>query len=306
MSSSENPNQLDDRTRSILDAAVFVVGAPRSGTTWLQRMLVSLPEVVGGAETNFFLIFGRGLREIRKAQRGQRGAGMFNYWSPPGLVAEFSNLWRRTMAPMLQTKPGATILSEKTPSHALFMPEIIEIVPGAKFVHIIRDSRAVAASLLAAHETWGHDWAPSTARHAAGWWYNHVDSARSAGRTLGPARYHEVFYEDLRADPARHLRAVLDFVSLHPTDEALRTITSEQSFDRQREVAGTPFVHERATGKSEPTGFFRRGLVDGWKDDLTIRQKLVVWRHTRHLMRECGYSWRGRACATPAPNPPEK
>jgi hypothetical protein len=303
MSFPSELKQFDERALATCDRAVFIVGTPRSGTTWLQRMLVSLPEVVGGAETNFFLIFGRGLRDVRKAERGKRGAGLFNYWSPPDLIAEFSNLWRRTMAPMLQTKPGATILSEKTPSHALFLPEIAEIVPGARFVHIIRDSRAVAASLLAAHETWGTDWAPRTTRHAAGWWHNHIESARRDGATLGPSRYCEVFYEDLHADPARHFRPVVQFLDLHPTDETLRQITAEQSFDRQKEIAGTPFVHEHAKGKPEPAGFFRRGEVDGWKDDLSLLQKLVVWRHTRHLMRECGYSWRGRVAPPNDPGP---
>src|SRR5687768_17973655 len=44
------------------DAPVFVIGSPRSGTTWVQRLLVAHPAVCGGQESHFFAAFGPPLR----------------------------------------------------------------------------------------------------------------------------------------------------------------------------------------------------------------------------------------------------
>ena len=44
--------------------SVFVVGAQRSGTTWLQRLLLEDPRCCGGQEAHFFATFGRVLHEF--------------------------------------------------------------------------------------------------------------------------------------------------------------------------------------------------------------------------------------------------
>ncbi len=40
----------------------------------------------------------------------------------------------------------------------MLLPEILQLLPDAKVIHIVRDSRAVVASLLAASQGWGSEW----------------------------------------------------------------------------------------------------------------------------------------------------
>jgi hypothetical protein len=279
-------------------APVFIVGAPRSGTTWLQRMLLSESRVCGGQESHFFYSFGRVLRDFEDQFQQHRQIGLPSYWKRAELVDELQRLWFRTMEPVIRA--DATVLVEKSPSHALAMPQIAELLPQSRFIHLIRDSRAVVASLLAAsREPWGSDWAPSNVKEAALEWGLYVREARNAGRQLGADRYLELHYEDLRADSVAQISSVFSFIGLEVNEEEIRKLVTENEFDRQKQIGGEKIticgewaVREQAS--SEPPGFFRKGSVDSWKTDLSLFEKLTVWRYTRRQMWECGYNWAGR------------
>jgi Sulfotransferase family len=286
----------------VLAKPVFIVGAPRSGTTWVQRLLLSHPAIRGGQESNFFCAFGPILHMYKFGEQPGRLAGLPNYWTEPALTQEIRSLWDKTMLSFVV--PGAdgtppALLIEKTPGHAMFMDVILKVLPEARFVHVIRDSRSVAASLLAAKkDDWAKMWAPTQARDAALTWYHHVTAARKFGKALPAGKYSEVFYEDFHANPAANLTALLNLLNLPLPADRVQQIVDEQSFEKQKSIGGTPFArHGKFDEKqkiSEPKGFFRRGEADGWRQELTWRQKLTIWRFTRKLMAQCGYSWSGR------------
>lgn len=48
----------------------------------------------------------------------------------------------------LADRHGCKLLSEKTPENVLVFPELLELLPGAHLIQIVRDPRAVIASLL--------------------------------------------------------------------------------------------------------------------------------------------------------------
>ena len=88
--------------------------------------------------------------------------------------------------------PGARYLSERTPGHAEATDTIAAVYPDAHLIHIIRDGRDVARSLVS------RDWGPDSIAVAAREWRDAIFAARSGA----PAeRYREVRYEDLLADP---------------------------------------------------------------------------------------------------------
>jgi hypothetical protein len=286
----------------VLLRPLFIVGAPRSGTTWVQRLLLSHPAVRGGQESNFFCAFGPILHMYRFGEQPGRVAGLPNYWTETDLTAEIRSLWCKTMRPFMAPAADGTrpvLLVEKTPGHAMFMDVITKVLPEARFVHVIRDSRSVAASLLAAKkDEWAKMWAPTQARDAALTWYHHVTAARKFAKTLPPEKYTEVFYEDFHADPAANLTHLLDYLNLPLPPERVKQICDEQSFEKQKAIGGTPFERhgkfEKSQAITEPKGFFRQGQADGWRGELSWRQKLTIWRFTRKLMAQCGYNWAGR------------
>jgi hypothetical protein len=283
---------------AILEAPVFVVGAPRSGTTWVQRMLLGHPAICGGQESHFFDVLGSPLLASFQAIGGpNRDVGLACYWERPALVDRIADLWRQTFRDLVERTPTATVLLEKSPGHARQLPLIAEVLPGARFIHVIRDSRSVVASLLAAGRAdWGQSWAPKRARDAAVTWWQHVHDARRAAAELAKP-YLEVHYEDLRRDPAAGLARLFAFIGVACPAEQIDQIVAEQDFQRQKQLGGTPLARTGDAAHNpaaEPRGFFRGGAIDSWRRELTLAEKLVTWRFTRRMMWECGYTWTGR------------
>lgn len=286
--------EMTEGEKKILESPVFIIGAERSGTTWLQRLIIEHSQVTGGQESNFFLIFAQCLGLKSDCNTDSREVGMLHYWLPGELEAEVLVFWNKTFVPLLRKKPSAIKLSEKTPTHALHVDKIAEFLPNAQFIHIIRDSRSVVASLNAARAGWGHYWAPKSTKKAAISWWRFVNAARTSGEKLPADKYYEVYYEDLLNDTYTELSKIYDFIGLKYTQTELDKIIQKQEFQNQKKLAGTGFLDKEGNELKEPKGFFRKGVANSWKSDLNIIQKLIAWRYTRKLMRKCGYNWSGR------------
>ena len=178
--------------RPVLDepvALVALVGAPRSGTTWLQTLLGADPRIVSPQETSLFARYAAPLDESwRWGLRGtphdwarRRFAGLAGALTEDQFVALVREFVQGALSCMLELKPGACIVLEKTPGHSMCVDIVARYAPQVRFVHIIRDGRDVAASLVAASEGWGSAWgAPKTIRHAAKVWLDNTTAARAA------------------------------------------------------------------------------------------------------------------------------
>jgi Sulfotransferase family len=275
---------------AITDAPVFIVGAPRSGTTWVQRLLLDHPQICGGQESHFFPGFAYPMQMFDPRPMGERPVNLSTYWTKEAFFEELRGIWRRTMTPLLAAKPTATILVEKTPQHAQYMDRIIDLLPASRFIHVIRDSRAVAASLLAAsRQPWGKRWAPSDALTAARVWKSHVLQACAMGASLGPQRYTTVHYEQLCADPVRHLVRLFAFIGLDVTEQWVRSTVKTHTLSNEK---------ASATVSAEPPGFYREGSIENWRKELSFAQKRIVWKYTGPIMLQNGYTregWKGQS-----------
>jgi hypothetical protein len=92
--------------------------------------------------------------------------------------------------------------------------------PQSRFVHLIRDGRDVALSLMnwpkVRNKTPGKfpTWKEDPVTTASFWWELNVRRAREAGGLLGPELYHEMRYESLVAHPEQECAALCDFLGL--------------------------------------------------------------------------------------------
>lgn len=108
------------------------------------------------------------------------------------------------------------------------------LFPKAQFIHVVRDGRAVANSLLQVSwwdgwqgpENWR--WGPLSAENAEIWerhghgfvalaainWNLLMDVAEETARPLGSEAFLSVRYEDLCGEPDRMVRQILDFAGL--------------------------------------------------------------------------------------------
>jgi hypothetical protein len=281
---------------------LFVVGCPRSGTTWVQRLLASHPRIRTGQESDVFdQYIGPQLRaweqELSPEASGRGGVGLGCYFQD----LEFRRLLKGYLLQLLEPmvgglEPGELFL-EKTPGHVLFVPEIRTLLPEARFIHVLRDARDTVASLLGASRSWGRAWAPRQANQAAGTWVRHVQAARQAQRTLPAQQFFEVRYEALHTDGPSVLRNLADWLGIAWTGAEISVALERNNPTAARTGTGTPiplggeFAGTVGPVVKEPEGFVRQARAGSWRTDLTLLDKLAVWRIARATMAQVGYAW---------------
>jgi hypothetical protein len=203
--------------------------------------------------------------------------------------AQFIQLWRQfaegTFGFAVVEKPKASFILEKTPYHVHTAREILELFPEAYFVHIIRDPRAVVASMLDASRSWGKGWAPRTAVSAAEAWREAVLNGRHIKALT--SRYTEVSYEGMLAGPESALARVLEMLGLGPDPEfcsqAAKTCAAP-NMGKGTWKAWVPKSLESVKGI-----MVRKGQADGWRKELSRFQINAVEYVTRDLLSSFGY-----------------
>jgi hypothetical protein len=118
--------------------------------------------------------------------------------------------WMRESVESLITrfaeKCGKWRWAEKTPAHVFHMALMHEMFPKARFIHMIRDGRAVVRSLQQM------SWAPRKLRWSIKRWKTSVEAGRKAAQSLPPGYYVEVHYEELVANPRGVAERLCDFI----------------------------------------------------------------------------------------------
>lgn len=191
---------------------VFIGGAGRSGTTILRVMLNAHPRLVSGPEfkvmsdvANFYTRMRRETEVLCAYGLDQGGA----------LEAAFAGFVASLFDPFVTSKPGSRVV-EKTPNNLLVMNELAAIFPAATFIHVVRDGRDVANSLVGMN--WltldGQPlWYTQNLEAAFQYWAGVVTKGlMDASHPSLMGRVLLVRYEDLVTKPESEMRRVLDFI----------------------------------------------------------------------------------------------
>ncbi len=277
---------------------VFLIGSPRSGTTWLQSLLGAHPDVITPQETDLFSNFVAPLQswwdqqvalspDVQQARRGKGLPAVLDDDEYSALLADFI---RGVLAAVHALDPSASIIVEKSPSHSRHTDVITRYLPDAAFVHIVRDGRDVVASLQSAARSWGSHWASASVKKSAQLWKETVEGARRASTN---DRYTEVRYEDLRAGDPEPLRRAFARCGLDLTREQCADLINEYSLERMASGAATsPIARGGAVGRrqgTEPAGFYGKGKVGGWAESWSTNDRLLFDAVAGDLLVELGY-----------------
>lgn len=251
---------------------IFVVGAPRSGTTLFRLILDSHPRIACGPETHFLQdmaqILGPRWRLLQRYGFDQ------DWWCQK--IASFFDSFKLEHLAI----KGKERWADKTPSYTLNLPFIERLFPSAQYVHIIRDGRDVVASHK---DRWGYRRAVSATKS----WPQYVRPARTFGAGIGPGRYLEVRYEDLVESPEETVRGALNF---------LREDWSEGMIDYQKSPHDLGEEHSSQLQKrlggdhreDSPSVFSSR--VGVYKSELGPLLRSLVYIRGGRLLRELGYA----------------
>ncbi len=282
------------------DPFPFVVGMNRSGTTLLRMMLDAHPQLTIPPETHFVPDL---IRAVRKgdgtpeaalaAMKGHREWEDFDFsdaealtWlrAAPGDAGESVRGFYRAYA----ARQGKPRWGEKTPRYVTKMRQIQRSLPEARFVHVIRDGRDVALSVL------DRTVRDIDAPHVAKRWMGKIEKAREDAPKL--RHYGEVRYEDLITDTEPTLRRVCELIDLE--FDSVMLAYHERSSDRLSEMARALPADERYADLSVERRMATHAMttkppdtdrVSRWKRQMSEADRVAFEEVAGGMLSELGY-----------------
>lgn len=216
---------------------IFVGGCERSGTSLVQKILASHSRIAGGPELVFTGRIAELYRQMTASYPHPYSARIEAFYEPEEVAELFRGFFAKLFRRILESKPDALYLSEKTPSNIFAAATLLEIFPDGRFIHVLRDGRDVLAShrevrrrFEAAGELSYHRASFATHRICSRW--NRAAEAhfQLASRAGSTGRYFLLRYEDLLRDPERVLAELFEWLGLDLEARALapEAITADE------------------------------------------------------------------------------
>jgi hypothetical protein len=257
----------------------FIVGCPRSGTTFVQALLARHPAVYTLPETAFFERLYDDLpwrwgdhRAGPRRRRWRQRLGLMRKGVRPAIVPLLHALGgERVVAghvpfhadacavrfiallDALALQADCPLWVEKTPNHLLYMPEIEACAPNARFIHVIRPGADVLASLADAYLRFEND---DAFGGGSVHWARRWNRAMQIHETCLGRRHHAfVFLEDLVREPDEEWARICRFLDL-PPELRLEVACNQAIADLQHE----PWKRGAVSGVLQPT----RTKADEW------------------------------------------
>ncbi len=209
---------------------VFVIGMTRSGTTLIEQILASHPQVFGAGEID---LFDQALGSIRNALPGRPP---FPEMIQAMSAAHFRALGAFYVDRIARQAPAAARITDKMTFNFLFAGLIHLALPNATIIHAVRDAADTCVSCFATHFTKAH---PHTYDLAElGRYYRHYQALMAHWHAvLPPGRIMDVQYEELIGDPEAVARRIVAHCGLawdarcldfHHAKRAVRTASASQ------------------------------------------------------------------------------
>jgi len=268
----------------------FVLGAPKSGTTWLQHALDRHPQLTCKGEGKFHYFRNR-LAEAGTAYNRfikTRNTQVFGRETFASLtIQDVDDLFGVFVERRLRAgdhKPGVIRIGSKDPDFGLYISEFAALFPRAPYLHIVRDPRDASVS-MAHHMRRVHpevnmgSWDDALNDSARGWrMYLEGVRAEVAVRDLA---YLEVTYERMVGGPEETLSAAFNFLDVSADPAIVADCVKGSRFET--------LSQGRTPGQEDRTSFFRRGVAGGWRDELTSTQAARILDLAGPIAAELGY-----------------
>ena len=206
---------------------VFIVGMPRSGTTLIEQIISSHPQVTGAGELAALrlVVEGSGLFTDQINTLDGEGAAQF--------CGQLGQAYLSRVTPLAQARAR---LVDKMPGNFLYAGLIPLILPGARIIHARRDP--VDTCLSCYTKLFGGEQHFTYDQTELGTFYRHYERLMAHWRKVLPSdRFIEVDYEAVVDDLEDEARRLVGFLGL-PWDDACL------NFHQNRRVVRTASVNQ--------------------------------------------------------------
>ncbi len=291
---TDDPATLGARIDGLLEKPLcFVVGCQKSGTTWVQAILDGHPEVACHGETALAQVVLPVVSQLVSTfnQQQQYRHAQFNA-SDPLTEVDGHALFKIISAYLLSRHVDLNAVScvgEKTPEHAMVMPQLYNEFPHSKFIHVIRDGRDAAVSGYfhnvrqngQAFSEQFPDMATYITYFAQSHWKPYIMAARAFGHAR-PNAYHELRYETLLTDTPTCIRNMLEFLNVDASKAKVDACLHAGDF-------GT-MTGGRSRGDENRESFFRKGVAGDWQQHFDAACHDAFNNQAGDLLNELGYN----------------
>lgn len=281
----------------------FVAGFVKSGTTWVERILDSHPDIVCKGEAHFGSLLTPAIRNcisLYNAKIPKKGNWSRLHNEMPETHHETNYRFAesdlkfilgesmRLMFAKWIDKDGPRVIGDKSPDNLLHMSILDEIFPESRFVYVVRDVRDVIVSgwffnlnvnpsqTLEKYSSI-HDYAI----HVSASWRRQVSEQLSTRLILGE-RFHELRYEDIVENPFAALRGIFEHLSVDSSEQVIARVADATRFKR--------FSGGRDEGDENRQSFYRKGVVGDWRNHFTDETEAIVRSECGALLKSLGYT----------------
>jgi len=277
-----------------IDSPIFIVSAPRSGSTLLRLIIDAHPKIAIPPPGYLFnmiypYIYSYGnlgvTENLMELAEDILETPTLKKWGltmdPEAVVSgvkepSFKGVYEFVHTAYMQ-RQGKIRWGNKSPRNVHFVPDIKTLFPGAKIVHLLRDGRDVALEIAEAdfwpHSVWG----------GAQRWLHCIRAARVFGQELDSESFLEIKYESLCRDPEPVIRQLCDFLN-EPFDPGMlahHASTSTRTWAKNK-------IHQ-ATARPITTDF-----VETYKRRLNQHDQQALEALLGEALQAAGYEVSGR------------
>jgi len=294
------------REGSVERALVWMLGSPRTGSTWLLNLLTVDPRVVpvdepaigshlglfgsdvmgshptGWEESELLLVSTR--REDDSYFFSGRAEGAWRPALRRLLLARFD-----AHASAARRRVGSPVLVLKEPAGSQAAQLLLSLLPRSRLLFLLRDGRDVIDSELDAvkpggwlTDEFGGEGLGSHERQdfivgQAHRWVARTRAVRAAYDLHDPGRRLVIRYEDLLDDTERELTTILDWLGAEVGAGEIRSQVDRLRFDA---------LPTARTGESR---FARAAMPGLWRENLTSDEQSTLHRIMGETLRASGY-----------------
>jgi tetratricopeptide (TPR) repeat protein len=203
------------------EAPVFIVGMPRSGSSLLEQILASHPQIHGGGELDFLSHVWAGTVQMLKARPEEYPACLDRL-----TVDQADGMAQIYLQPLIAMNPTALRITDKLPLNFLHLGLIALLLPGARIIDCRREPRDTCLSCYLAMFESGNEF-KFDLKNTAHFFGQYRRLMRHWKESLDLPIL-EVSYEDLVMDAENQTRRMLEFLGLPWNESCMRFYESNR------------------------------------------------------------------------------
>jgi tetratricopeptide (TPR) repeat protein len=192
---------------------VFVLGMPRSGTSLVEQILASHPQINGAGERMKLYQLASNITKFTST----------NTAYPESLALLNDEICRdigeEYLMSLQETSSDSDYIIDKMPSNFMLIGLIHLVLPNAKIIHCVRNPIDTCFSCFRTNFTIGHNY--SNTLEDLGSYYQHYLALMSHWRNVLPSKILDIEYESLVNDTEKNTRSMLEYLGLDWNDACL-------------------------------------------------------------------------------------